>query len=189
MRNLFSFTMIFLFGTGLLFAQAEQSGGDELSRKELREQRKEQKLQEHKENLDFMEKIAEERSWVIEAHTIYNKYGNSFQMDPTINFVSLFEDESIIQIGLNGYIGYNGVGGVTFDGKVRSYDVTREENSILIRFTALGAVMGPVDLVAHIYSDGYGRITVSGSWGRRLTFAGYFVPYDISRTYTGTPFF
>lgn len=181
--------MIFLFGTGLLFAQAEQSGSDGLSRKELREQKKEQKIQEQKNNLDFIEKVAEEKSWVIEAHTIYNKYGSNFQMDPTINFVSLIEDESIIQIGVNGYIGYNGVGGITLNGKVQSYEVTREENSVLIRYTAMGAVMGPVDLVARISSDGYGRITVSGNWGRRLTFAGYFVPFDNSRTYTGTPLF
>jgi hypothetical protein len=189
MKKFMSFVTILLLGTGLLLAQAEQSGVEELSKQELRKQKKEQKLKEQKENLTFYDKIAAERSWVIEAHTIYNKYGDSFQMDPTINFVSLNGDESIVQLGFNGYIGYNGVGGVTFEGKVQNYEVNREENSILIRFTSMGAVMGPVDIVARISSDGYGRITVSGNWGRRLTFAGYFVPYDTSRTYTGTPFF
>lgn len=184
-----SYVTIFLLGTGLLFAQTEESGVDNPSRKALRKQKKEQKVQEQKENLLFYEKIAEEKTWVIEAHTIYNRYGNSFQMDPTINFVSLNNDKSIVQLGINGYIGYNGLGGVTFEGRLQKYEVIPEENSILIRFTAMGAVMGPVDLVARISPDGYSRITVSGNWGRRLTFAGYFVPYDTSRTYTGTPFF
>jgi hypothetical protein len=57
----------------------------------------------------------------------------------------------------------------------------------MIKFLAMGSAMGPVDLIARISPDGYGRLTVSGNRGRRLTFAGYFLPSESSRTFTGMP--
>ncbi len=133
-------------------------------------------------------KKLQKKSWVFEADTIFDKYGNRSQMDPTINFVSPNNNESILQFGFNGYTGYNGVGAVTYERKDRHYDVIRDENSILIKFTAMGAYTGSVDLVACISSDGSGRITVGGNWGQRFSFAGYFVPHDNSLTFMGTPF-
>lgn len=184
MKKFMSILLALFVSTGSLFAQEGPSGKEKLSKKELR---KLEKKKERENNLAFYKEVAEEKAWVIEAHTIFNKYGRSLQMDPTINFVSVAGDETIIQLGFHGAIGYNGLGGVTLDGMVNNYEVKRDGDSILITYTAMGAAIGPVDMLARISPDGYGRITLSGNWGRRLTFAGYFVPYDTSRTYTGTP--
>lgn len=183
MKQFMSLLLVMLLGSVLVFAQE----GQNLSKKEIRKLKKEEKKEEMVNNLAMYAQVAEEKEWVLEAHTIYNKYGSSFQMDPTINFVSISEDEAVIQLGVNGRIGYNGLGGITLEGNVMNYEVMKEDKSLLIRFIAMGSAMGPVDVIARISPDGFGRLTVSGNWGRRLTFAGYFLPYENSRTYTGTP--
>jgi hypothetical protein len=184
LKKFMSITLALFVSMGFLFAQEDASGSDNLSKRELR---KMEKQKERETNLALYKEVAEEKAWVIEAHTIFNKYGRSFQMDPTINFVSVTGEETIIQLGVHGFIGYNGLGGITLDGMITNYEVNRDGDSILIGYTAMGALMGPIDMIARISSEGYGRITLSGNWGRRMTFAGYFVPYDTSRTYTGTP--
>jgi hypothetical protein len=177
--------MVILFGSVMVIAQE----GQDLSKKEIRELKKEQRKEEMTNNLAMYEQVAEEKEWVLEAHTLFNKFGDSFQMDPTINFVSISDDRAVIQIGRNGYIGYNGLGGITFDGNITNYEVSKEDKSLMIKFIAMGSAMGPVDVIARISPDGYGRLTVSGNWGQRLTFAGYFMPYENSRTYTGMPLY
>jgi hypothetical protein len=183
MKKFMSLLLAMLLGSVLVFGQE----GQDLSKKEMRKLRKEQKKEERVNNLAMYTQVAEDKEWVLEAHTVYNKYGNSFQMDPTINFVSISKNEAVIQLGVNGFIGYNGLGGITLEGNVTNYEVMKEDETVMIRFIAMGSAMGPVDVIARISPDGFGRLTVSGNWGRRLTFAGYFLPYENSRTYTGTP--
>lgn len=91
-----SLLLAMLFGSVLVFGQE----GQDLSKKEMRKLRKEQKKEERVNNLAMYTQVAQEKEWVLEAHTVYNKYGNSFQMDPTINFVSISEDEAVIQLGV-----------------------------------------------------------------------------------------
>jgi len=63
-------------------------------------------------------------------------------MDPTINFVRVAGEETIIQLGVHGFIGYNGLGGITLEGMITDYLFKKDEDSILIRYTAMGALTG-----------------------------------------------
>jgi hypothetical protein len=173
-----------------LYGQTENPDTKTPSKEEKKALRKAQKEEEKRkltENLEKMKVLAENRSWVIEAHTVFEKGGRSFQMNPTINFVSVLEEEVTIQLSFNGIAGWNGVGGITLEGKIQKYQLQESKNSFNISMTAMGSALGPVDLLATISPSGNGRVTISGNWGDRITFAGDYVAYGESTVYKGTP--
>jgi len=179
-----------MLGYGAVWAQTENPDTKKLSkeeRKALREAKKAEEARQKEIVFELNKDIANNKSWVIEAHTVFPKGGGSIPMDPTINFVSTREDETTIQLSFNGLVGWNGVGGITLDGKISKYEVNESKNAINIRMTAIGPGMGPVDLMATVDINGNGRVTVSGNWGERITFSGNFVSFGNSRIFKGTP--
>jgi hypothetical protein len=156
-------------------------------KKTLKKSKKEEENRARQEALSGYETIASEKAWVIEAHTVYNKGGGSFPMNPTTNFVRVNGDETTFQLAFNGIAGWNGIGGITLDGHVNKYVVSENKNAITISMLAMGPGMGPVDVLITVGPDGNGRATISGNWGERITFAGRFVPFEASRIFKGTP--
>jgi hypothetical protein len=190
MKQLILFIMLSMFLCLPGFAQVENPDMQNLSKEEKKAMRKAQKEAEKRkrsENLELYEAIAEDKSWVIEAHTVFEKGGRSFPMNPTTNFVSVVEEETTIQLSFNGIAGWNGVGGITLEGNITKYQVQQTKNSINITMNAMGPGLGPVDLFARIGPNGNGRVTISGNWGERITFSGDYVAYENSRVYKGTP--
>lgn len=59
---------------------------------------------------------------------IYEAYGemafkNSYPVSPTTNFVMVEGDKLTLQLGFTGRIGANGLGGITIEGNISSYDI------------------------------------------------------------------
>ena len=155
-------------------------------RKALKKAKKEEEKRKLEEDLVKFEQYAEMRAWVIEAHTVYDKQGLSFQMDPTINFVGINNEETTVQLSFNGIAGWNGVGGVTLDGKISKYEYSRDKNTVSIKMSTMGASLGNVDIFLSISGRDNARATVSGNWGERITFQGRFVSLAESRVYKGS---
>jgi Flp pilus assembly protein TadB len=63
------------------FAQQEKK----LSKKE----RKQQKKKEQEEQRQAILLLLNNKEWVIEAHTVFDRYNQSYQLNPSINFVGL----------------------------------------------------------------------------------------------------
>ena len=156
-------------------------------KKALKKSKKEEENRARQEALSGYKSIAGEKDWVIEAHTVYNKGGRSFPMNPTTNFVRVNGDETTFQLAFNGIAGWNGIGGITLDGHINKYVVSENKNAVTISMLAMGPGMGPVDVLITVGPDGSGRATISGNLGDRITFAGRFVPYEASRIYKGMP--
>ena len=180
--------VLLIINTG--WAQTENPDSKNLSKEEkkaLKLAKKEEDARKREEALVNYQAIAENKMWVLEAHTVFEKGGRSFPMNPSVNFVSVEDDETTIQLSFNGILGWNGVGGITLEGKTTKYEVSESKNAITITMTAIGSGMGPVDLLVTVGSDGSGRATASGNWGERITFAGNFVSFEDSNVYKGTP--
>jgi len=190
MKSFSLFLIIGLISCTGLFAQTENPDSRNLTREEkkaLKMAKKEEEARKREEALVRYRTIAQDKNWVLEAHTVFEKGGQSFMMNPSINFVSVIGDETTIQLSFNGIIGWNGVGGITLEGNTTKYEVNETKNSITITLTAIGSGMGPADLLVTVGSDGNGRATISGNWGQRITFAGNFMASEDSRVYKGTP--
>jgi hypothetical protein len=172
-----------------IYGQTENPDSKNLTKQEkkaLRKAKKEEEKRKYEENLIKFEQYAQMRAWVIEAQTVYDKQGNSFQMQPTTNFVFVNNEETTVQLSFAGLVGWNGVGGITLDGKVGKYEVTRDKNTVNINMSARGASIGNANIILSISGDSNGRATVTGNWGERIVFQGRFISLADSKIYKGT---
>jgi len=184
----FIFLFAFLSGTYIM-AQTENPDTKELTKEEkkaLKKAKKEEQKLLREEALTNFEKYANDREWVIEAYLVFDKAGQSYPMDPNINFVGVDKEQATFQLSFNGIMGWNGVGGITLDGKISTYSVSKSKSVLSIKMTVMGARMGPADILMTVSGDGNSNATVSGNWGDRITFKGKFVPLAESTVYKGT---
>jgi len=183
MKLVFISFILFFSSTFLTQAQNEKK----LSRKE----RKELKKQQRAEQKEALLQLLNSKAWVIEAHTVFDRYNNSFQLNPTINFVGVKGDEGAIQLGFNGLIGWNGVGGVTIDGNVTKYEIKEGKDksspSVNLRFQGRGVGSATINITVN--SSGQATARVSGDFGDRITFSGNIISLDNSTVYKGQSLF
>jgi len=131
--------------------------------------------------------IFEQKSFVLEASTVYSKKGRVFQMNPSVNFVKLNNGEGVLQLAFNQIVGWNGVGGITLEGNVRNYKVDKGDGTKMpsVQFDMNGA-FGWATVRINVNSSGMARATVdAGTSGDRVSFAGPLLPSSESNVYQG----
>ncbi len=175
--------VLLFLGLGVM---AQESKAD---RKAEKKARKEAKRQEAKENTARLIGIVESRQFVLQATTLYDRYGNSLVLNSNLNFVGFDGEYSTIQLSFAGLVGWNGVGGVTIDGRITKMEVrTKAED---IGFTINAAVQnkggGLTTMLFRVNADGNARVDMNGNFGEKLSFQGFIVPLNESTIYKGTP--
>ncbi len=166
---------------------SEAQEKQKLSKKEKKELKKQEQLKAKKAIVDLLHS----KKWVIEAHTVYDRYNQSYQLNPTINFVGINGEDGAIQLGFDGLIGWNGVGGITLDGTVTQYEVKegKEKASPTVTMRFRGRGVGSATLFITINSSGQATARVSGDFGGRITFAGIIKSLEESTVYKGQSLF
>ena len=177
--------LIFLISTSL-FAQ-EMEGKQKLTKEQRKELRKQKTLENKQKIIDLLNS----QQWIIEANTVYDRYNQSYQLNPTINFVGVDNKDAALQLGFDGVVGWNGVGGVTIDGTVTSYKVNEGKGnsspSVSLRFSGRGT--GSANIHVTVNSSGNATARVNGDFGSRITFQGQLVPVSESVVYKGQSLF
>lgn len=163
----------------------------ELSKKEQRklekELKKEQQAAEVAQQAELVTAMVQYQRFVLEANTLRDKRGNSVPVVSNINFISADSLTGVIQVGSHTYIGRNGVGGITVDGSISSYEYTLHERSGSYNISyILRTPVGSYDVQISARPDGRADATVrSTTWGDQLRYSGYLVPLGLSRVYKG----
>lgn len=151
--------------------------------------KKEQKRKDNDEKMKVLYEILESRKFIVEASLINGKSGEVFTVQPTTNFFFLDSLNSTLQLSMDGLIGWNGIGGVTMDGKVDRYDLKELKSGKPI--TLVGSIMerigGNSQFTIYVYSSGMANVEVSGNWGNRITFQGRLFKLADSKVYKGMP--
>ncbi len=182
MRNYLFIICIFL-----LFDLAIAQDTQKLSKREKKEQQQKEAESQKKAIIELLKN----KAWVIEAHTVLDRYNNSFQLNPSINFVGVKGDEGALQLGFNGLIGWNGVGGVTIDGTVTKYELLegnqKQGPSVNLRFQGRG--VGSATISISVNTSGQATARVSGDFGERITFSGMIVSLENSTVYKSQSLF
>jgi len=152
-----------------------------------KELKKEQKALEQAETAKVVSAMVEYCQFVLEANTLKDKRGNSMQVSSDLNFIASDSITGVIQVGSNTYIGSNGVGGVTVQGKISDYKYTRNEKNGTYNISYyLMTPAGSYDVRISAYPDSRANADVrSTTWGDKLTYSGFLVPPGISRVYKG----
>ena len=183
MKNIiFSFILFFMV-IDVAIAQEEKK----LSRKERKELKKKEQLELKK----ALVMLLHTKAWVIEAHTVFDRYNQSYQLNPSINFVGVKDDEGALQLGFNGLIGWNGVGGVTVDGNVTRYEINegKENSSPSVNLRFQGRGVGSATINITVNTAGQATARVNGDFGDRITFSGIIKPLAESSVYKGQSLF
>lgn len=128
------------------------------------------------------------RAWVLEANTVQDHYGESYIIEPSLNFVGVAGENSTLQLGESGAIGINGVGGITLDGKVKKHDIDEGKKAtspMSVRLEVSGASSGFVSILVNVSPDGNASATVTDMYGNRLTYRGQIKALGESRVFKG----
>ena len=168
-----------------LFAQDISS---EAWRKMSKKERKEYKLKTALLEQEKTMELLNSREWVLEANQVQDRYGKTYNIESTLNFVGVDNENSTVQLGSSSNIGYNGVGGITLVGRVANYDLTENDKAgtgAFLKIQVSGASAGHISISMSISPNGSARATVTNARGGRLTYIGQIVSLADSRVYKG----
>lgn len=170
--------LAFIVSVNISFAQIDGENTS-LSKKEIRKAQKEKLFQ-------MVKDMIQNRSFVLEADFLQDKYGRRISVSNGINFVSVDSTEAIIQVGSNYGLGPNGVGGVTAKGMITDWELTehKKSNSFVLRINVMTSI-GIYDLHFSISQSGQTTAKLTGLRSGSLTFDGDLVPWENSSIYEG----
>ena len=178
--------LIIIFLSGAAIAQEASS-----NKKAAKKARKAEKNRIALDNSQKLKSIITTKKFVLEAQTLFDRTGTSYLLSPTTNFVGFDGENSTIQLSFNGLIGWNGIGGITIDGKIKKLEIKGKEDqsNFSINASVLNKGGGLVTMIFRVSSDGNARVDMSGSFGERLSFQGRIVSLSETSVYKGTPIF
>ncbi|MBN1115710.1 MAG: DUF4251 domain-containing protein [Bacteroidales bacterium] len=188
MRYLFS-SLVFVIFWQISYSQED----DMMSKKEIRMLEREQKiaqqevLKEKQNNLTW--KMLNDRKFVLEADFLSDGYGNRISVSPTLNFITIDSTRGVIQIGTLTGMGYNGLGGVTTEGKISSYEIKvaeRKHSTSYMLSTIILTPLGIFDINFTVSESGYATATIKSSVRGQLTYSGSVIEPAKSRVFKGS---
>ena len=180
-----SIVIIMVLLGGSAIAQSKEE------RKAAKKAKKEAKVQQEKELTAILISMVESKKFVLEANMLYDKSGTSYILNSTINFVGVDGVSSTIQLACDQLVGWNGVGGVTIDGKITKMEIKTNDKGIGFTINAIvqNKGGGGVTMVFRITSTGSARVDMNGNFGDRLSFQGNIFSLEKTTVYKGTPLF
>ncbi len=126
-------------------------------------------------------------TFVLEANMLYDRYGNSVNVPSSINFIASDSLNGVLQIGNNSYVGNNGVGGTTIEGRINSYKVVKNEKKGYYNVSyILTSATGAYDVMMSVSIGGYADATIKSNWPGSLRYTGKLVPPQKSKVFKGT---
>ncbi len=130
--------------------------------------------------------MATHGTFVLEADILFDKYGHAMNVPSNINFIASDSISGILQVGSNYYLGSNGVGGVTVEGRIINYECLKNEKKGYYNISySLSTSAGTYDIQMTITADGHGDATIRSNWPGSLRYTGKVVPPSRSKVYKG----
>jgi hypothetical protein len=165
--------------------------GQQLSKKEARAKEKAEKkaarAAAEAANAQLVQQLIDQRHFVLEATFLANKGGQRISVTPTLNFIMVEKDKATFQFGGGSQIGYNGVGGVTMDGRVQNYKYTSDKKGIIHLDFQISTSMGTIFISMTIMPQtSRADATVSGTGSKKLYYTGEIVAPEKSSVYKGS---
>jgi hypothetical protein len=151
-----------------------------------RQEQKEAKRAEMYSNYQVLDTLLERKKFVLKADFLNNQYGNRIHVIPTLNFVKVDASNAVLQIGSNNNLGYNGVGGITAEGKLDSWKLVKDSKNLsyYIQFSAVTNI-GVYDVSMIISADKSALATITGLRGGMLIYDGHLETINNSAVYKG----
>jgi len=179
-----SLILISLVLTGASFAQ------DNKTKKETKEETAQRKKEERKAETDKQfrqtDTLLTGKRFVLEAQFLKNTRGMRIPVTSDLNFIAIDSLSGIIQIGSPQRVGYNGVGGITEEGRILSWKIVKNDKKKNFYITmTIQCKFGVYDIGMNVNCDGYAYANLTGMRYGSLGFEGNLVPREGSTVYKG----
>lgn len=170
--------LFFVIFSNLMIAQTKEDVAP-LSKREKRKANAEKEYQ-------LTKDLLQNKSFVMEAYALQDKYGHRAQVSSVLNFISVDSLEAVIQVGSDTRIGPNGVGGVTAKGQISNWLVkeNKKNKTFYVRMNVMTPI-GIYDVNFSVSPSGKASAQLTGLSAGQLTFDGNIVPWDKTTVYEG----
>lgn len=176
--------LISLFICGSLIAQ------DKKPVKETKEEISQRKKEEKKAKIENLYKHTDSlltgRKFVLEAQFMRNNIGARVNVISTLNFIAIDSLSGVIQVGSSQRFGYNGVGGITVQGRVINWKLAKDDKAkdFFLELT-IQANVDIYDINMNIDYSGYATATLNGVNTGKLIYEGNLVSLETTSVFKG----
>ena len=177
-KGLFVCVTLLAFMVNSTFAQ-DTDNTTEKSKKEKREEAR-------KASLEIVKAAAQDSMFVIEANTLRGRNTFSQFVSSNTNFVKFEGEEVVIQTANPFGVGYNGLGGITLNGDVLQYNLSKDEKGVRIIAQISSPFLGHSTLNISISANGNSNAILRTNRGGYLQIDGDMALLKDSRHYEGT---
>jgi hypothetical protein len=178
------FSLMSLFLSGGLTAQDQKMIPE--TKKEASQRKKEERQAKIESQYKQMNSLLKGKKFVLEAHFLKTTSGDRFPVSATLNFISVDSLSAVIQVGSFQRVGYNGVGGVTMQGKISNWKLEKDDKrkNFYLTMTVRGDY-NTYDVTMSIDYSGYSDATLNGIRAGNLTFNGNVVSKEETIIFKG----
>jgi hypothetical protein len=132
--------------------------------------------------------LVAQRQFVLEAGFISNQYGYRAPVNSMINFIKVDSSDAVIQVGSDFGVGYNGLGGITLNGRITKWKVSANPTKRLLTVSMnVMTNVGTYFVTFYAGSSERAEASVSGMQGGKLYYSGRLYAPGESRIFKGTP--
>lgn len=173
-----------------IYTQAEQAAMQNRSEESAAQEKAlEKELQRMQDSINYVQAVRalEKLDFVVEADKLVFRHGESAFVNSTTNFVSLKDDQAVVQIAPFNGGGPNGVGGITLKGTASDIRVkTDRKGNTFFTMNVMGAALSAYVTFTLPKGTNYTSVTVEPTFnGNRITFYGKLLPAKHARTFEG----
>jgi hypothetical protein len=149
--------------------------------------KKEAKRAESEANFRVLDSLLYMGQYVLEANFLQNKYGDRVSVSSNLNFIRVEGPKGVLQTGSDMRFGSNGVGGVTAEGTIGNYKISRNLKNLSCTVTFdIVTNIGSFNIYMVVSSDNNARATISGTTSGKLTWDGHLATLSNSRVFKGS---
>ena len=147
--------------------------GNSQNIKLTKQEKKEVRDAELEANFRILDSLLSVRSFVLEADYLLDNHGFRIPVTSTLNFVKVNGGNGVLQTGNNSYRGTNGVGGVTAEGSIGNYEISKnfKHMSYNLRFSLM-TNLGIYDVFMTVNAGNHAVATITGLGPGRLSWQG-----------------
>lgn len=185
MKKIIIGIIAFMMALSINISNAQSSQDRKADRQRERWEKKQEKELQKLETQEKVTQLIKDQSFVLEADALYDRYRNRYNVTAN-NFIMIEGDRVVLQTSFPYGVGYNGLGGITINGKLIDYQVSGgDEKSITISAQVSSTVLGHGVLTMNIGSSGFADATFSDNWGNRISFSGQIQSLEDSYLFEG----
>lgn len=178
---------VIAFITCLMALTWSTSATAQNTRELTRQERK--ALQAQIDSMQFAEALqaVNDTMFTLEANRVVFKYGQTAYVTSNTNFVSVHKGKAVVQVAFNvPFMGLNGLGGVTVQGRVNKYVKREDKNTVYVDMDVFGTGIS-AHVTVQLYKGGNeASVDITPNLNsNRLTLKGNLLPTAKSNVFRG----